>query len=76
MGCTCCAIYSNLNLQNAHIKYNLQAIITGVALIPRMVTRFLLVGSLSVLDLEAFDAVVEVSTYLPLVSVCVLALYT
>jgi hypothetical protein len=32
-------------------------------LIPRMVTRFLLVSSLSVLDLEAFDAVVEVSTY-------------
>ena len=65
MGCTCCATYCNLNLQN-----DLQAIITGVALIPRMVTRFLLVGSLSVLDLEAFDAVVEVSSYLHLVSVC------
>jgi hypothetical protein len=37
-----------------------QAIITGTALIPRMVTRFLLVTSLSVLDLEAFDAVLEV----------------
>ncbi|KAM3569888.1 hypothetical protein VYU27_008022 [Nannochloropsis oceanica] len=35
------------------------AIITGTVLIPRMATRFLLVGSLSVLNLEAFDAVVE-----------------
>jgi len=40
-----------------------------------MVTRFLLVDSLSVLDLEAFDAVVEVSTYLHLVSVCTCTLY-
>ena len=37
-----------------------QAIITGTALIPRMVTRFLLVASLSQIDLDAFDAVVEV----------------